>query len=78
MAKIKGTVCSHGGNNLFPGRELTVPNVGIKGNKYPNDDFVSNESSLFPVFEDVAWLATQFATDGLEGGEAYGLGLARL
>ena len=30
------------------------------------------------VFQYIPWLATQLATDGLEGSEAYGLGLARL
>ena len=33
---------------------------------------------LLPVLEDVAGLAIEGFTDGLEGGEADGLGLARL
>ena len=32
----------------------------------------------FSIFQYVAGLAAEFAADGLEGGEAHGLGLARL
>ena len=33
---------------------------------------------FFFIFKYIPGLATQFATDGLEGGKTYSLGLARL